>query len=676
MDKNNEVHTVLNQRPRTLAYAASGTPINAQVTMRPFKPATGLSLVLRDAQAFGRIASQQAPRTSCQQCLTFNFFFDGTGNNLDADIGSFQMSNVAKLYLSRLPDDEVVGRYSFYIPGLGTYFKEIGDDGNTILGKGMGHMGQERINWAFKQFDTVLKAAEARAMNPTNKIRHIRVSVFGFSRGATAARAFVRDLAIRCQASGSGMVLKPNQYPIEVVFLGLFDTVASVGLPMSANTTPKLRSAGMLGSRVATAQRANAVKVNNQYENTPTDADYSLSGIAFGAPGADPAPGIYDGHASWADGLHVPAPLLVKQCVHIVAGHEMRNSFPLDSVLNGQHYPDNTLEMVYPGVHSDVGGGYQPGEGGKGEKQGDLLSVYPLRTMHQLAREAGVPLMDLSRLKHHPNSAIPEAFALDSDGVARFDKLLGYVNAYMQAVGGGREIGGEFLAHMRLYFRWRMQKIKKNQQNKSAGRKTDESVKIDINEGEFSKSRIALTSSMVTTKKAWDEAERVHYQRCSEATSVRQRAAHTGEPINMQPYEARIRAADDERKLRQDAYLREKAKLDTFANDSALVSEIDAYDERLIKDAQQILQMLNSNPKLKLRPHYQHLVEAYQDEFVLNKGLRDERIIAFFDQYVHDSLAGFALDSTLPSDPRVIYVGGDNKLRFAQQENTNNSVAA
>jgi hypothetical protein len=48
-----------------------------------------------------------------------------------------------------------------------------------------------------------------------------------------------------------------------------------------------------------------------------------------------------------------------------------------------------------------------------------------------------------------------------------------------------------------------------------------------------------------------------------------------------------------------------------------------------------------------------------------NNGLRDPESIAFFDTYVHDSLAGFAKDATLPSDPRVIYTGGDNKLPYA-----------
>jgi Uncharacterized alpha/beta hydrolase domain (DUF2235) len=57
----------------------------------------------------------------------------------------------------------------------------------------------------------------------------------------------------------------------------------------------------------------------------------------------------------WANGLEIPP--LIEQCVHMVAAHEIRNSFPLDSALQGLQYPFNVREMVYPGAHSDVGGG-------------------------------------------------------------------------------------------------------------------------------------------------------------------------------------------------------------------------------------------------------------------------------------------------------------------------------
>jgi hypothetical protein len=77
----------------------------------------------------------------------------------------------------------------------------------------------------------------------------------------------------------------------------------------------------------------------------------------------------------------------------------------------------------------------------------------------------------------------------------------------------------------------------------------------------------------------------------------------------------------------------------------------------------------------RLRPHYKALLEAYEAEFKHNKGLRDEKIIAFFDEYVHDSLASFAKDATLPSDPRVIFIGGNKRLEYAVKQFQRPSVS-
>jgi hypothetical protein len=82
---------------------------------------------------------------------------------------------------------------------------------------------------------------------------------------------------------------------------------------------------------------------------------------------------------------------------------------------------------------------------------------------------------------------------------------------------------------------------------------------------------------------------------------------------------------------------------------------------------------MKDDPKLKLRPHYAALIEAYRDEYERGKGLSitaDAKLIELFDHYVHDSLAGFDTDETWPTDPRMIYVGGDLKLRYAQNAPT------
>jgi hypothetical protein len=647
-----EIHTLLQQRNDTLAFAAAGTPLRAQPTERAINAPTPVQAAAGGAAAAGRQADQLPPSGSCQQRLTLSFFFDGTGNNLDADSGTMQHSNVARLYLGHQLDDETLGRFKFYVYGLGTYFREIGDDGNTPRGKGMGHMGQERLDWAFRKFDEKVKFAESRAQNPTNKILLIQVNVFGFSRGSTAARAFVRDLQKRCIERDGKYRLKKGDYPIEVAFLGVFDTVASVGLPMSANNTPVPRSAGGYSTTTAVNLRAQSAEGIN------------IIGMAFGAPGADPAPGTYDGHASWADGLAIPAPKFVKRCVHMVAGHEIRNSFPVDSALDGQRYPAGVVEIVYPGAHSDVGGGYQPGEGARSEHYGEMLSLVPLRAMHKAAIDAGVPLMDINALKGQP-VLIQRSFALDPEGSKKFAELADNFNHYIAAVGsGGRDIGREMLAHSLWYLRWRFFNIKRNRALAKAGKPGHDQQIANIREPKFAAERRRRETEVQARKAAADQASAQLSRAESDLQAAEYVHARTGRPVpaDLKP---RLAKAKEEYDRKRDEYLSEKAKLDTFADDSTLGEELEAYDQRLMKDAEAIIAHQRKNPSLRLRPHYANLVSAYVDEFHNGKGLSDPKIIAFFDRYVHDSLAGFAMDSTLPSDPRVVYAGGDNKLQYA-----------
>lgn len=78
-------------------------------------------------------------------------------------------------------------------------------------------------------------------------------------------------------------------------------------------------------------------------------------------------------------------PHYVRRCVHMVAAHEPRGSFPLDLIDCSM---DGREEIVYRGVHSDVGGGYGPGEQGRGRDDADKLSQVPLLDMYREARKA------------------------------------------------------------------------------------------------------------------------------------------------------------------------------------------------------------------------------------------------------------------------------------------------
>jgi hypothetical protein len=145
--------------------------------------------------------------------------------------------------------------------------------------------------------------------------------------------------------------------PISVQFLGLMDTVASVGI---ASVVP-----------------------------------------------------FFAGHMDWADDTQLlpdaqKFPGFVKDCRHFVAGFEQRSCFPLDSIRNedGQ-YPENSLEVVYPGVHSDVGGGYPANDQGKARNGIDeLISQIALQDMYASAFAAGAPLLV-------PEEALPQRLWLE-----------------------------------------------------------------------------------------------------------------------------------------------------------------------------------------------------------------------------------------------------------------------
>lgn len=378
------------------------------------------------ARAMGKSAlAGEAP--SCPQILHVNLFFDGTNNNLEWDTKDAikpTHSNVARLFRA-CSDRHAVGEYATYIPGVGTPFPEIGETEFSSLGKAFALGFGMRVAWGYTQLmnalhqamagDVLLYNPDARALSAlidedviaSNKtlgdiqgmlsgvsplawvitappklfvqqrlktqldrrhgvlsalqkkhskpggqlnrsIQKVWVNVFGFSRGAAAARVFVNRL-INTWAPGG---LIAGAIPYEVNFLGLFDTVASVGIPHSAMTA------------------------------------INLDGL--------------DGHWAWTANGALNVPNAVKKCVHFFSIHEQRMSFPLDSIRMGQSYPrtdPNRKEVAYPGVHSDVGGGYVMGNEGKArEGDGSKLSQITLHNMYIEALKAGVPLMVQSEL--------------------------------------------------------------------------------------------------------------------------------------------------------------------------------------------------------------------------------------------------------------------------------------
>lgn len=360
---------------------AEGTARTARLA-RGTRPLSDAERRRRQEAMCGTVPDKEAATTGCTQSLHLSVFFDGTGNNRDEELAKGEeeraLSNIARLFISHKDDTRNIKRQ--YLAGVGTPCPEVGDSGG-LLGLSIGKGGRERIDFALQALDELIDS-QPEPM----RILVVSVSVLGFSRGAASARAFARDLAARCRRQADGTWLYRERIPLRIGFMGVFDTVCSVW--------PSLAAAAV------------------NYRN---------------------------GHTGWAEGMAVPE--IVEQSVHMTAAHELRGQFPLDSTREHALYPANTVEIWFPGVHSDVGGGYDPQHQGRQNS----IARFALNEMYDMAQAGGVLL--------HPVSEL-EPFLK-----AEFDKqdpeLQAVFNAYLQAVRVKRGCMEDVQAsHMELLYRW------------------------------------------------------------------------------------------------------------------------------------------------------------------------------------------------------------------------------
>lgn len=357
--------------------------------------------------------------------------------NVDMTADMKSHSNVARLFEAYPWDKQKEGYHPYYIQGVGTPFEEIGEPTESQEGKAFAKGGLPRIVWGIFQVlnaihltltgtDSALyknkevgklaqayrnevgrtvpgsddnkpltheawfephiaKLKAALKAKPKPQIPSVTVSVFGFSRGAAEAVAFCHRFD-RLLEGG-----KLAGIPTHVQFLGLFDVVASVGGSASVSRTMPLPDA------------------------------------------------IFDGHWDWANDVDEDLPGSVGKCLHLIAAHELRMNFPVTQVGGAQ-------EVMMPGVHSDIGGGYGPGEQGKSRGgQSSLLSQIPLAFMYKAALAAGVPLVPFSKLQERDKADFEIA-----------PELAKSWEAYTAALG---KDGRLLKRHMELYYRWRAARL-------------------------------------------------------------------------------------------------------------------------------------------------------------------------------------------------------------------------
>ena len=274
--------------------------------------------------------------------ITLGIFFDGTLNNktnTDARRGILESegkkahkkhggdsdentsynndwSNVARLWENYNKSN------SIYVEGIGTEdLKGDEMDGYAYGSKDTGIKAKVKISC--ERIAIRLKAFKDR--NPKSFLGTITFDVFGFSRGAAAARHFVYEVSKRNKSEIFGILGRELQNKeinvdglnIDIRFLGIFDTVSSYSEDVWT-----------------------------------TDPDFSND----------------------IGELHIDDITKAQKIVHFVAENEHRVNFDLTDLIAfdkvKRRYAYMGIERIFPGVHCDIGGAYEDGD----EKKDEIIN--------------------------------------------------------------------------------------------------------------------------------------------------------------------------------------------------------------------------------------------------------------------------------------------------------------
>ncbi|PQO97438.1 hypothetical protein C5614_14980 [Massilia phosphatilytica] len=277
--------------------------------------------------------------------------------------------------------------------------------------------------------------------------------------------------------------------------------------------------------------------------------------------------------------------------------------------------------------------------------------------MYQFALRQGVPMLaewlPINQTDFDIDSRLREAY-----------------DCYLKEVGSFGGLGAGVNRHMALYYAWRFRSIKL----KAKGDVTEAKL-IRDQEDKFRKQDAAFTDELdrlaakeTLAKLSLDGLVHTQDMQTSSADGGVAQEEKTVSDADVETARKKYDHAHNE-------HLRAKARKDSLPDMKKFIENLDIYDRQLLADVQAIHAAVRNSAEGKkrsdLRPHYLALLTAYENEFQNDKGLKNEGVIRFFDNYVHDSLAGFGKDATLPSDPRVVYLGGNEKYWYAKLDMQN-----
>lgn len=325
-------------------------------------------------------------------------------------------TNIARLEPSYNEQPSSDYTYKIYVTGSGT-FADL-DKGIDITGLAAGQNSAGVIQKVIDAFDAIANVIyKIKANNNLEeKSVNYKFNVFGFSRGATEARLFV-DLCSNIRKGKRHSKLEKiiskyngkfinkeeeksaiyfaKQKTIEFPFVGIFDTVSSVGInPGIWNNV--VISGGLKGAEEATPS------VSKYHRNNKEDL--GLDTLA------------YDTN--------------VKHVVHMCALDEFRENFALQVLPTGI---SKVEQFFLPGVHSDIGGGDLDGYGDEKHiptvHQGKTLYIPKTVTLGISQKKEDLLEINLNNLKRlgwvkdsNDNSSLMSDITGEKTGVIKLQK--------------------------------------------------------------------------------------------------------------------------------------------------------------------------------------------------------------------------------------------------------------
>lgn len=279
----------------TLGVFFDGTANNAVNTANMIKAYTARHFDLSDPEA----------ESILSKCAREDFGISGV--HASSYIGYYTNVHwLRTLYTRSFLPDSTEYQHALYIEGIGT---ETGKP-DSVIGQGMGTADtgviaktDRAVTQLPSQISQAITNMTANLPDIELVIKNLQFDIFGFSRGAAAARHFANrihgeDLAIiNAIREGLADTAFSGAPAGKIRFIGIFDTVTAVGTPLNGLN--------------------------------PHSADTGEVNIVL-------RPGV------------------AEKVFHITAEHECRFNFALNSVKPA--WP----ELVLPGAHSDIGGGYLP----------------------------------------------------------------------------------------------------------------------------------------------------------------------------------------------------------------------------------------------------------------------------------------------------------------------------